>query len=58
MDFSNLGVQIGIVLAALLVLWLAVKTLKFVWKLLIIILIIAIVSLAFPSARQWILSFF
>ncbi len=58
MDFNNLAVQIGIVFASILILWLFLKALKIVWKLFFVILIFLALSFALPAIRQWLFSFF
>ena len=57
-DFNNLTIQIGIVFVSIVVLWLLLKALKIIWKLLFIVLIFLALSFALPAVRQWILGFF
>jgi len=58
MDFNNLGTQIVIALVAIVSLWLLLKTMKIVWKFLLILLILLALSFALPAMREWILNFF
>jgi len=58
MDLDNLGIQIAIVCGIAVLLWLFLKALKIVRKLLLIILVLIPLSFALPAIRQWILSFF
>jgi len=58
MDLDHLEIQIAIVCAAVVFLWLFLKALKIVWKLLLIALVFAALSFALPAIRQWIISFF
>jgi len=57
-DLNNFGVQIALVCAAIVLLWLLVKSLKMIWKLLFVIGILLALSFALPAVRQWIFSFF
>jgi hypothetical protein len=58
MDFNHLATQVGIVLAAIMILWLFLKTLKIVWKIFFVVLIFLALSFALPAIRQWIFSLF
>ena len=58
LDLNHLGIQIALICAAIILLWLLVKSLKIVWKLLFVIGILLILSFALPAVRQWILSYF
>jgi len=57
-DLNHLGIQIALVCAALVLLWLLIKSLKIIWKLLFAIGILIALSFALPAVRQWIFSFF
>ena len=57
-DLTHLGIQIVIVCAAVVILWLFVKSIKLIWKLLIVILIFFVLSFALPVVREWILKLF
>jgi len=57
-DLNHLGIQIALVCAALVLLWLLVKSLKIIWKLLFVIGVLFALSFALPAVRQWIFSFF
>jgi len=58
MDLNHLGMQIALVCAAIVLLWLLVKSLKIIWKLLFVVCILFALSFALPTARQWVLNFF
>jgi len=58
MDLNHLGIQIAVVCATIVFLWLFIKSLKIVWKLLFIVLVFLALSFALPAIRQWIFSFF
>lgn len=57
-DLNHLGIQIALICAAIVLLWLLVKSLKMIWKLLFVIGILLVLSFALPAVRQWIFSFF
>jgi len=57
-DLDHLGIRIALICAAIVLLWLLVKSLKIIWKLLLVIGILLALSFALPAVRQWILSFF
>jgi len=57
-DLNHLGIQIALVCAALVLLWLLIKSLKIIWKLLFVIGVLLALSFALPAVRQWIFSFF
>ncbi len=57
-DLNNLGIQIALVCAALVLIWLLVKSLKIIWKLLFVIGVLLALSFALPAVRQWIFTFF
>lgn len=57
-DLDNLGIQVALVCAALVLIWLLVKSLKIVWKLLFVISVLLALSFALPAVRQWIFTFF
>ena len=57
-DLNHLGIQIALVCAALVLLWLLIKSLKIFWKLLFVIGILLALSFALHAVRQWIFSFF
>jgi len=58
MNFEHLGIQIAIVLASIVFLWLFIKTLKLIWKLLLITSVFLGLSFALPAVRDWIMNFF
>ena len=58
MDITSLGVQIVIGLAIIVFLWLFIKTLKIIWKVVFIVLIFLVLSFALPALREWILNLF
>jgi len=58
MDLTHLGIQIAIVCAAVVILWLFVKSLKIIWKLLFVTLIFLVLSFALPAIREWMLNLF
>lgn len=57
-DLDNLGIQVALVCAALVLIWLLVKSLKIIWKLLFVIGVLLALSFALPAVRQWIFTFF
>jgi len=57
-DFNHLGIQIALICAAIVLLWLLIKSLKIIWKLFFIVGILLALSFALPAVRQWIFSFF
>lgn len=58
MGFNHVGIQIITVLIAIVLLWLLVKSLKMIRKLLFVFGILFALSFALPAVRQWIFRFF
>jgi len=56
MDIERLAIQFLIVLAALAILWLFIKTLKIAWKIFVIVTVFLALSFALPAIREWIFS--
>jgi len=56
-DFNNSLIQIVLVCAAAGFLWVTVKSLKVIWKLLVIALVCLALLFIFPATRQWIFGF-
>jgi len=58
MEIREILINIGAGTGTLILVWLLFKAVKLVWRLIILLMVLAVVSYFFPSVREWVAGFF